>query len=199
VNAINLRSSCLLLVSATTVLPAVGSDFRVADIGGSCATIVEQESSLGSREIPGQVGIAFAGRAYGRDVEIRYLCSKDLLIAGTYYFTFAKVEDAFVAFEEIHGQLSATYGVPVLDHDPWPADPASKTRTKGLMLRTMTTWSSPRLSVTAAIAQRAESEGAAYLVLVTFGRPLDDARYNKTPAASPTGPPNTSLERTCDR
>jgi hypothetical protein len=195
-SATNLKSTCLLLSLAAMADSTMAGDFRVADIGGSCATIREQEIALGSLEIPGQVGIAFAGRAYGRDVEIRYLCAKDLLVTGTYFFTFAKVEDAFDAFEEIYGQLSSTYGVPVLDHDPWPSDPASKTRSRGLMLRTMTTWNNPRLRVTAAIAQRAESVGGGYLVSVIFGESLDAVREDKTLDANPTVPPDTALERT---
>src|SRR5262249_7038796 len=160
------------LALAFTGAPALAGDFRVADIGGSCATIREQEIALGSREITGQVGLAFAGRAYERDVEIRYLCSKDKLVAGDYILTFEKVEGAFDAFGDIERQLTATYGAPTLDHDPWPADAASKTQAKGLMLRTMTTWNNPRVSIVASIAPRAESAGGGYFVFIHFGGSL---------------------------
>ena len=171
-----LVNRCLVLSSLLLAGPAIAGDFRVADIGESCASIEEREIALGSREIGRRVestgSIAFAGRAFDRDVEIRYLCSSEgKLVTGDYVFYSTTVEYAFVIFEDLYLQLSNLYGAPVLDHEPWPADAASRYKYRGILLRTMTTWNSPQVSVTAGVIPFAEPSGRVK-VLIIFSRPL---------------------------
>jgi hypothetical protein len=169
-------SRCLVLSTLLSGESAIAGDFRGADIGESCALIKEREIALGSREIrwKGELPefIAFGGRAFERDVEIRYLCSNEgKLVTGDYVFYSTTVEYAFVVFDDLYAQLSNLYGEPVLDHAPWPADAASRYKYKGILLRTMTTWNSPRVSVTAGIIPLAEPAGRTK-VLIIFSRPL---------------------------
>ena len=177
-------------------------DFRVANIGESCSAIAEQETALGSRQIPSKAAgtIEFVGDAYGREVEIVYLCSKGALSTGNYFFPFQDVREAFASFDDVYKQLSTEYGPPVVDRRAGTSDEVAKLKVEDVTMRTVTVWEGSRLSVTAGIASYAESDGGCCRVYIAVwrrssGKPEANSRLE----GSPEQPSNTSLERTRDR
>jgi hypothetical protein len=77
----------LIFMLAVLASPAMAIDFRGSELGGTCSSISERESTLGSREIGDpsrQEQHRFTGRVFGRDVLITYLCKDGSLALGDY-------------------------------------------------------------------------------------------------------------------
>ena len=113
------------VVLAFTLLagPAPAADFRVLDIGAPCAEVASQETSLGSREVPwgeirGATVHAFEGNAFGSKLFFLYVCARDALLTGNYFFPVEELSVAAATYKALHKQMSATYGSPALDNSP---------------------------------------------------------------------------------
>jgi hypothetical protein len=172
-------------------VPAGSADFRLLDIGASCADTRAQEIALGSREIPwsavpGATVFAFEGKAFGAIVHFAYFCVHDTLRAGNYHFPIEDLSAAVSRYESLHKEISKTYGAASSDNSPWmrPLDP------RGLQSdpkKYTTTWSTPRINVTTTIMPSHPTEPKGWRVFLLYSPSFDGERSN------------TSLERTRDR
>ena len=177
----------LLLLS----VPAVAADFRTLDFGASCADVVAQESALGSKAVKPRVegmGIfAFEGQGLNRELDFTYFCPKGALFTGDYFLRPQPLADAVVSYESVHKALSAIYGAPVLDNSPWMQPTVDSRWLEKDPLKYMTTWNTPRLSITTSFLPSLPEQPTGWRVFVHFGLALKATRSN------------TSLERTRER
>jgi hypothetical protein len=158
------------------------------DFGASCADVPAQEAALGAKEVKPRVEdmglLAFEGKAFDRRADFTYLCPKGALIAGDYYLLSQPLPDAIASYEAIHKQLSTIYGAPFLDNSPWMQPYIDSRWLEKNPLRYMTTWRTPRVSVTTVFLPSLPEQPSGWRVAIHFGQPSAAARSN------------TSLERT---
>jgi hypothetical protein len=161
--------------------PATASDFRMLEFGASCANVAAHESALGAREIkrPDVMGLlAFEGIAFGRRLVFTYFCPKGVLFTGDYYFPSQPLPDAAASYEAVHAQLSATYGVPDSDNSPLTKPPIVPGWEVTDPRQYMTTWRTPRVSITTILLPSRKDEPTGWRVAIHFGQPLDAERSN---------------------
>jgi hypothetical protein len=182
----------LAFILLTLAGPAVAGDFRALDIGASCATATVVEESLGNKRIKwganeGDTVLAFQASAFGRPIVLNYFCPRGVLFAGNYFLPVQSLADAALSYESVHKELSETYGAPFVDNSPWvkPARDSKWIETDAR--KYMTTWNTPRVSVTMSVMPSLESEAPGWRIFIVYGGPIGGERSN------------TSLERTRER
>ena len=70
----------IVLALTLSLEPAFASDFRLLDLGASCANVASQELALGAKEVKWSVEgigvLAFEGSAFDRKLVFTYSCPK---------------------------------------------------------------------------------------------------------------------------
>lgn len=164
------------LVPLLFVATADGKDFRVLNLGDSCATVRAREAAQGSTEIKRKKGgaglqsIVFRGSAFGRDLSLSYFCSdggKGSLVAGRYDFPVEKLDRAVETYHKTYTRLIALYGKPSTDNSPWQQ---SEPRVQAPERWYLTTWRTFR--VAAAMGFAYPSEAAGRRLYLTISVPL---------------------------
>lgn len=122
-----MRYAIVMLVGMYS-LHAEAKDFRVVDLGESCATIREREEALGTKPIPWSwsdpINLhTFKGREFERDVHIVYLCKEGSFFVGNYFFEKESLDAAIDTMEAVYLELSSIYGAPDMDSTPWQFGP----------------------------------------------------------------------------
>jgi hypothetical protein len=172
-------------------LSALAGDFRTLDFGASCTDVVAQEIALGSKAIKPRVegmGILFfEGEGFGRQLDFSYFCPKGALFAGDYLLRPEPLSDAIASYESVHKALSGVYGAPILDNSPWAQPTVHARWLEKDPLKYMTTWQTPRLSVTTFFSPSLPEQPTGWRVSIHF-----------VPAFGATRS-NPSLERTRER
>jgi len=152
------------------------ADFRTINIGDSCEAVPAREEALASTAVPWQGPkdiYAFRGYDFGRDLLFSYLCPAGDLFAGNYYFPEEQPDGVIGTYHDVHRRLVSLYGKPFADSSDLQADPrfrASESR------RYMTTWWTPRLSITMAVMPNFPTEPQGLRVFVVIARRLGGAK-----------------------
>jgi hypothetical protein len=109
---------------------SLAAEFHGVELGSSCADINQVEDELGSSPIPvrsrGGGEYRFSGHAYGRQIEIVYLCKNGTLAIGSYLFRSEEFDAAAEFFRSTYDALRARLGTPHLEHS-WDANWGEKT------------------------------------------------------------------------
>jgi len=140
---------------------ATATDVRTVDIGSSCSTVRESETSLGSKEIPwkqieGRELIAFSGQAFNREFVIVYYCRDGMLYTVNLSLPFEPEDRAVLSFRNVYDELVATYGPPDLTDSE----------------RHFASWRRLPLHVTASLMSKEHAPGLGQVFLVFSRTPL---------------------------
>lgn len=111
----------ILLVCLAT--PVCAADFRIFNVGDTCARAEEERKPLGSIFVPWRQMSnahihAFQVLEYDRHLGITYSCRKDDFFTVDYSFPTERFDAAMKTHRHTDGRSVSTYGSPALDPSP---------------------------------------------------------------------------------
>jgi hypothetical protein len=171
----------LIILCAILSSPALATEFRGSQIGGSCESIDSREEALGSKLLQSGQGNpafhVFQSRAFDRSTVIHYLCKDGLLVVADYAFAKYGYDEAVSNFNAAFGGIASQYGTASSEYSP--SEPQEFPRAgSSNPAKYYAVWNGPGHFVTVSLMLDGDAAGPNWHVLVTVSLPGDRSRSN---------------------
>jgi hypothetical protein len=151
-------------------ISATAADFRAVDFGQYCSTIPEWEASQGSSPTPWPkphaASYAFRVQQFDRIITATYVCADGKLIQGNYFFPVESWSQTTDSYRATYEALRDIYGDTIAESLPWrrkeDSEPPAITHPRVYM----TSWRTPKVSVTMYIVPNEQWEPVGWRVFV---------------------------------